>query len=83
MTDFFAGNSHYTISYGVVVAVVGVLFLVPLVVDRFYRRPKRYRPEQDWPGRKPNEDDRRAFLTMDTPVSAYEMTWMSKEGDVK
>jgi hypothetical protein len=77
------GNSHYSVPYGVVVAVVGVFFLVILGLERYCRRPKKYRPEQEWPGRKMNEDDRRAFLSMDTPVSAYELTWMSKDEAVK
>jgi hypothetical protein len=88
--DMQSGNSHYTIPYGVVVAVIGVLFLAILGLQMFHRRHKKYQPEQEWPGRKPtNEDDQRAYLTMDTPVSAYtpvsyEMTtWTKKGGGVE
>jgi hypothetical protein len=63
--------------------VIGVSFIAALGLNRYFQRPRRYRPEQDWPGKKPNEDDRRGFLTMDTPVSAYEMTWMAKDEVVK
>lgn len=81
------GNSHHTIAYGVVVAVVGVLFLSIVGIDRFYRRPKikKYHPEQQVPGksRSVNDEDHRAFLTMETPVSAYEMTWMKRDDGVR
>jgi len=62
--------------------VVGVLFLAVLGIELFHRRPRKYQPEQEWPGRKTTDDDRRAFLTMDTPVSAYEMTWIKKDNGV-
>lgn len=76
--------------YGVVVAVIGVLFLAILGLQTFHRRHKQYQPEPEWPGRKTTaDDDQRAFLTMDTPVSAYtpvsyEMaTWTKKGNDVE
>lgn len=88
--DLQTGNSHYTIPYGVVVAVVGVVFLAFMGLQMTHRRHKKYRPEQEWPGRKmTDDDDQRAFLTMDTPVSAYtpvsyEMaTWTKKGKDVE
>lgn len=65
------------------VAIVGALFVGIIAVDKFYRRPKikTYQPEQEWPGKKPSasDEDHRAFLTMETPVSAYEMTWMKRD----
>jgi len=86
-TDLQPGNPHYNVAYGVVVAVIGVFFLAILGLQMFHRRHNKYRPEQEWPGRKTTEDDdRRAFLTMDTPVSAYtpvsyEMTTWTKKGN--
>ena len=85
-TDLQLGNPHYTIAYGVVVAVIGALFLAILGLQMFHRRHKKYRPEQEWPGRKITDDDQRAFLTLDTPVSAYtpvsyEMTTWTKKGN--
>lgn len=77
--DQSLGNAHYTIAYGVVVAIVGVFLAGIVGLDMFYRKPKKYRPEEAWPGRKPGDGDQRAFLAMDTPVSAYEMTWMKKD----
>lgn len=59
------------------------MFLAVLGLNRYYQRPKKYRPEQEWHGRNKSEDARRAFLTMDTSVSAYEMTWMAKDEVVK
>lgn len=87
--DLQSGNSHYTVPYGVVVAVIGALFLAILILQMFHRRHERYRPEQEWPGRKTTDDDQRAFLTVETPVSAYtpvsyEMTtWTKKDSSVK
>jgi hypothetical protein len=71
------------VPYGIVVAVVAVLLMAILGLARFRRRPKKYQPEQEWPGRKTIDDAQRAFLAMDTPISAYEMTWLSKDSGVK
>lgn len=55
-----------------------------LSLQIFRRRPKAYKPEQEWPGgRGLAGEDRRSFLAADTPVSAYEMTWMKKDDGVR
>lgn len=64
--------------------VIGAVVLGFLVLQVFRRRPKAYKPEQEWPGgRRAADEDRRSFLAADTPVSAYEMTWMKKNDAVR
>lgn len=79
--DKVVGNTQFTRSYGIVAGVLGALFLIVLARELLRHRKQTYKPETaTMPGSFGQNGDEAAFLDVETPASALEMTPWEKAG---